>query len=157
MMLLNYEKKSKKNIFSRLFELYKNLEKKTIPHACRICDHNIKIIDNEIFVTVEFTGQMTTATLKLSTLITHNFFELFSSGDKKKLFELQHNPIFYTIQYIHTTNHLLTLEIVNVNTRQLYYFRPSEILTQPQLIHYMSCEDIKQITALSVIEKLKEP
>lgn len=87
--MINNQRISIFNVIKWLTERYVELEKETLPNACKL----IGIVEknNKRLVKVQLAGLLNEIEINPEKIIENNLFEYFSTADKKKLFSIVHN------------------------------------------------------------------
>lgn len=134
---------------------YLELEKKTIPHACKLIDIVNK--NSKKLAKVQLAGSLNQIEIEIEKVIEHNLFEYFSSRDKKTLFSVAYNK-----EQLKLSDHFFCPEtkkemivLSEIETGNRLTISAENLSTNDNLICQISSKDAKKVGFLSGIEYMK--
>jgi len=135
---------------------YIELEKKTLPNACRLI--GIITRNNTQLVQVQFSGQSHKIEIDPKKIIELNLFEYFSSVDKKKLFSLvykQEQLILTDRYYCHESNNEM-LVLTDISTGNKMTISAEMASANEPLIKKINSSDANKIGFLAGMNYIKK-
>lgn len=140
------------NLVKWLTDRYIELEKKTLPNACKLLD--LVERDNKQLAKIQLAGSLNEIEIDPEKIIEHNLFEYFSSADKKRLFSAvyKNEKLKVADHYFcqHAEKEMIVLtDTLSGNKKTL----PAEMISiNNDLINKINSKDANKIGFLSGLE-----
>ena len=149
--MINSSKEHLLNFFKNIFQSYNRLEQQALPNLCKIDgeDHSCFLKRNgEIFVKIIYSGNLNKIDASLDEILSGDFFEYFSSDDKKRLFSFYNNQESIQLKssfydYINGETKIFLEDIISGEKTEK---TASEVMKDEKIQGQMSKKDIKKIT-----------
>lgn len=150
--MLKEQKSTVFSFFKWMANQYIQLERKTLPYTCKF--GGLLQRSGNVFVIVEFSGQLNTIEIELSKLVEENLFEFFCPDDKKKIFSAFYNSDRFKLsgRYYCRERKIEMVVLTEILTGNNMTLPAHMVSDNDKMIELLSRKDVKSVCATSAVE-----